>query len=64
VKNIPNKQEKYQMAIKYTKWPNGHNITISTSSIAIPSKIYPNWEFLFENIPSGSDALHTYQSPG
>jgi hypothetical protein len=25
-----------------------------TSSIARPSKIYPNWYFWFENIPSGN----------
>jgi hypothetical protein len=25
-----------------------------TSSIATPSKIYPNWDFWFENIPSGN----------
>jgi hypothetical protein len=31
--------------------PNNHKI--STSSIARPSKIYPNWYFWFENKPSG-----------
>jgi hypothetical protein len=58
--NIP-KQEKiqqltmeyiYQMATKYTKWPQKR----PTSTIARPSKIYPNC-FFFENMPSGnSDA--------
>jgi hypothetical protein len=28
-----------------------------TSSIAIPSKIYPNLEFWFENKPSGNPAF-------
>jgi hypothetical protein len=37
------------MAIKYTKWP----YNIPTSSIARLFKIYPNWDFGFENIPSG-----------
>jgi hypothetical protein len=38
---------KYQMAVKYIKWPN----KIATSSFAKASKIYPNREF--ENMPSG-----------
>jgi hypothetical protein len=25
-----------------------------TSSIAVPYKIYPNWDFWFENIPPGN----------
>jgi uncharacterized protein involved in tolerance to divalent cations len=57
-KNISNNQEIYQLAIKYTNWsynvPNGHIPIISTSSIARPSKIYPNWDFWLENIPSGN----------
>jgi hypothetical protein len=40
----------YQMAIKYTKWLEN----LPTSSIARPSKIYPNWNFWFENMPSGN----------
>jgi hypothetical protein len=27
-----------------------------TSSIARPFKIYPNWDFWFENMPSGNPA--------
>jgi hypothetical protein len=27
---------------------------VPTSSIARPFKIYPNWDFLFENMPSGN----------
>jgi hypothetical protein len=51
------------MATKYTKWPqniqNGStidqiSINISTASIARPSKIYPNWDFWFEKMPSGN----------
>jgi hypothetical protein len=45
--------------MKYTKWPqnipNGHKIYI----IARPSKIYPNWDFWFENMPSGNPALES-----
>jgi hypothetical protein len=38
------------MAINYTKWPQN----IPTTMIARPSKIYPNWYFRLENIPSGN----------
>jgi hypothetical protein len=31
---------------------------IPTSSIARPYKIYPNWDFCFENIPSGNTAFN------
>jgi hypothetical protein len=40
------------MALKYSKCPT--NIPIF--SIPKPSKIYPNVDFLFENIPSGNPA--------
>jgi hypothetical protein len=40
---IPNGYEIYQMAVKSTKSP-----------VAIPSKIYQNFYFWFENIPSGN----------
>jgi hypothetical protein len=30
---------------------------MQTSSIARTSKIYPNWDVWFENIPSGNPAL-------
>jgi hypothetical protein len=43
------------MAIKYTN--------MATSSIARPSKIYPNWDFWFENVPSGNpgrESLNVY----
>jgi hypothetical protein len=47
------KHEIYQISTKYTKWlqcvPNGHKIDLRAikyaSSIARPSKIYPNWDF-------------------
>jgi hypothetical protein len=48
--SIPKVVKKYQMAVKYTKRPQN----IPTSSIARPSKIYPDWDFWFENIPSGN----------
>jgi hypothetical protein len=45
------------MDIKYTKWsenwPKGHK-NIPTSSIARPTKIYPNWDFGFGMKPSGN----------
>jgi hypothetical protein len=44
-----------QMTTKYTKWqysiPNGNRIYKLTFSIPSPSKIYPSWDFWFENIP-------------
>jgi hypothetical protein len=40
------------MVGKLTKLPQN----IPTSSIVRPSKIYPNWNFWFENIPSGNPA--------
>jgi hypothetical protein len=53
--NIPNSNKMYQMAVK-------QDITyehITISSIARPFNIYPNLDFLFENIPSGNPVLHT-----
>jgi hypothetical protein len=47
---------KYVYAKRSHKIPNGHNIYTPTSFIAIPSKIYPNWNFWFENKPSGNPA--------
>jgi hypothetical protein len=38
------------MAIKYNKWPKN----LQTSFIAIHSEIHPNWDFWFENTPSGN----------
>jgi hypothetical protein len=35
---------------KFTKQPQN----IPTSSVAMPSKIYPNWDFWFENKPCGN----------
>jgi hypothetical protein len=40
----------YQTVRKFTKWLQN----IPTSSVERPSKIYPNWDFGFENIPSGN----------
>jgi hypothetical protein len=36
-------------------------IKIPTSSIATPTKIYPNWDFWFENVPSGNTAWQARQ---
>jgi hypothetical protein len=38
------------MPEKYSEW--SYNIT--TFSIPRPSKLYPNWDFWFENKPSGN----------
>jgi hypothetical protein len=42
IQNIQNRRKIDQMVIKYTKTRH--------------SKIYPNWDFWFENIPSGNPA--------
>jgi hypothetical protein len=44
--NIPNVDKIFQIAIKY--------INIFQS---LPYEIFPNWEFWFENKPSGNPAL-------
>jgi hypothetical protein len=46
----PNRHKIPLMAGKLTKMA----INIPTSSIARTSKIYPNWDIWFENIPSGN----------
>jgi hypothetical protein len=51
---VPNGSKIYQMAGKLTEWSQN----IPTSSIERPSKIYPKWDFGFENIPSGNPGLH------
>jgi hypothetical protein len=52
--NIPNVQKIYQNVQKI--YPN-----IPTSSIGSPSKIYPNYDFWFEKMPSGNP--DGYQEP-
>jgi hypothetical protein len=37
---------------------------MTTSSIARPSKVYPNWDFWFENKPSGNTALGMFVAVG
>jgi hypothetical protein len=56
--NIPKRGKIYQI----TTLPNGHKIypiTLKYTSLSIlrPSKIYQNWDFWFENKPSGNPAL-------
>jgi hypothetical protein len=41
------------MGLKCTKRP----LNVPTFSIPRPSKIFPNWDFWFENIPSGNPDL-------
>jgi hypothetical protein len=47
---IPKGHKIYQITGKLTKWP----LNILTSFIGRSSKIYPNRDFWFENIPSGN----------
>jgi hypothetical protein len=48
--------EMYQMAVIYSKFP--------TFSIPRAAKIYPNWDFGFENTPSGSPGWKSAQVQG
>jgi hypothetical protein len=54
----PKWQKISKLAGKYTEWP----LNIPTSSVARPSKIYPNWHFWFENIPSGNPESQSKRS--
>jgi hypothetical protein len=42
----------YQMGVMYSKWL----YNISNFTFQGPPKIYPNYDFWFENIPSGNPA--------
>jgi hypothetical protein len=46
------------MATKYSKW----SWNITTFSISRPSKFYPNWDFWFENKPSGNPVHDQFQT--
>jgi hypothetical protein len=50
---LPKGHKIYQMAVIYSKWPP----TILNIFIPRPSKIYPNLDFWFENLPSGNRDL-------
>jgi hypothetical protein len=57
---ITNSHKIYQMAVQYTKWP----WNIGTNIFHCKTlKIYPNWHFWFENIPSGNPGLAKRKSP-
>jgi hypothetical protein len=53
MENIPNDHNIYNSAIKYTKWLEMDQMVIKYTGI-LHCKIYPNWDFWFENIPSGN----------
>jgi hypothetical protein len=64
--HIQNDHKIYQMAVKYFQWPqnisNGRKIDQVLIKIprfynARPTKIYPNWNFWFENKPSGNPGV-------
>jgi hypothetical protein len=48
--NVSNGHDTSQMSIKYSKWQEN----TSPFSYFRPSKIYPNWDFWFENKPPGN----------
>jgi hypothetical protein len=60
-KNVPNEHKMYQMFINYPKCPYIKYFkwtkNISTFSNVRPSEIDPNWDFWFENKPSGNPAF-------
>jgi hypothetical protein len=45
------------MDVNRSKWSEN----MPTSFIARPSKIYPNWIFWFESMPSGNPALDAFK---
>jgi hypothetical protein len=58
-----------KLPLKYQNVPNGHNlhqIYIEYTYLfhSKPSKIYPHWSFLFENIPSGNPVPNLPLSAG
>jgi hypothetical protein len=57
--NIPNGTKLFQMAGKLTEW----SLNLPTTYIARPYKVYPNWYFWFENIPSGNPGVHSKAIP-
>jgi hypothetical protein len=44
------------MSVKYSRWP----WNIFTFSNLRPSKIYPHWDFSFENKPSGNPGMYVH----
>jgi hypothetical protein len=61
-KNVPNNHKIYQMVTKYTEWLYNRPKCRKISSLARPSKIYPNMDFWFENMPSGNPGLRNFDS--
>jgi hypothetical protein len=52
---LPNGHKIYHITLIYSKW----QLHIPTFSIPWPPKIYPNWDFWFEKLPSGNpEAVH------
>jgi hypothetical protein len=56
--NVPNGHKLSQVSLKYSKWPSN----ILTISNLRPYKIFPNWDFWFENKPSGNPAATLVRS--
>jgi hypothetical protein len=54
----------YLMAIKYFRWPLNRPKDHKKDQefpIARPSKIYPKWDFRFENKPSGNPSAQSHR---
>jgi hypothetical protein len=62
---IPNDHKIYQMAIKYTKWlSNTKNVLKFTHNFILQGlKINQNWDFWYENMPSGNPGAHLITAP-
>jgi hypothetical protein len=52
--NLPNGHKMYQKAVIYSKWPKIYQPFQVPRPKPRPSKIYPNWDSWFENMPSGN----------
>jgi hypothetical protein len=57
--NVPNGHKIPQISVQYSNWP----LNILTFSNLRHSKIYPNWDFWFENKPSGNPGLDVPPDP-
>jgi hypothetical protein len=53
-KIVPKDHKIYKMFIKHTEWP----LNIPNVSTPRPSKMYKNWDFWYEKIPSGNPVSH------
>jgi hypothetical protein len=57
-RTITSGREPYQKVVKRSEWP----LNIPTMTIPRLFKTFPNWDFWFENIPSGNPDFKFFAS--